>query len=1148
MRNRFFSLTMVLFTVVSIILPNVSIVQAAETYNSAYTLLSSQSYTAYNTDIYKNGIDFASNTENGFMYSEGAWVSYSVDFSDTGSDTLMMNMRPNVKNTQGTIGIYADSMDTEPIAVFDQAVNIPYGGYTSYAGPGYKDYYFSLSRQLFGKHTIYFKAISNACTYFKNFKFISSEKNITDCYAKIKPSDNPDRVWGTGKGVATEDDGDGETSVLQDVRGCVYIPGVDFGNDPDLGAQSVTVRYARWYKTTENNGEYEVRLDGIDGEVIGTLMRDDVTYGAYGTYNISFNRVISGVHTIVFAMPDITTVSYVQFNRGNSLQFSWIGNSYSGKENENGMKEFMLHDIASIYVSPETGKMYTNVFWSEGGSNFSEITNGELTNIGYGSHGWGYEGGYAVTANSKYVYFGQSAVNKGKNDGNWPEEGYAWFGVTRRLVSDITTGDSFSSMKMANGGSSGRYFLPIDTIPISEDEADGTVTNGSECVISGLAATDTELFVSDAFYEKIKVYDASTMQYLREWDCPAPGQLTLDSYGNLWVVQPSEKQILCFSTDGNPLRVISVANSIELWSIAATVDGRLLIPDRGIKENIMVYGSLNKNRPVLEGYIGAEGGIFSGTGSEIGAIGNERFYGISGIGTDCENNIYVCNSGVFVPDESNSFGTAFIESYSADHTLRWRLYGLEFLDSAVVDPDNPTNVYTKFEHFSMDYSKEPGQEQSYVGYTVNPRKYPEDFRITNNSIHPIAVRNVDGVKLMFATDMYGYSLYVYRFNPETDGEVAIPCMAIYDDTKARQVILMQDTTGDGCCDTNTVLHSDETKYVHVWLGWNVDKYGNIFNALNYDRTIVEYTYGGINENGVPVWEHNPEKKYSTPELFNGKSVDGFNSNQYSDLRMCHYDAENDVMYLTAAFDNYNYNDGNGSVPMYSQSKSPGDTLARVENWSKGNRETDYIINFDYSKKLYQNKYLNVVSGFAVCEDYIFVCESAFTEMGAIHIYEAQTGNWVQDIPYNGYFGENGLLDIVMPLSAAKIASDKYMILLEDDLCSKILTIYWQPPAELQFSRTDFSGTEASGEVKLTVERTGSGNKGVNAYFALYDGDELSELILVKKEKEELILKQPITLSAKFSSLKQGQEIKVMVWDDFQRPLRIIDNYYVTGNE
>ena len=146
--------------------------------------------------------------------------------------------------------------------------------------------------------------------------------------------------------------------------------------------------------------------------------------------------------------------------------FSWLGNSYSGETGISGsgseISMTVPHDVAAMYVSPDTGRLYTNAFWNESGNNFSEITDGELTNVGMHSHGWGYEGGYAVTANSKYVYFGQSASYQSARDGNdnWPEEGYAWFGVTRRLVSDIQSGAPLNGMK--TGG--GIYFMPIDNI------------------------------------------------------------------------------------------------------------------------------------------------------------------------------------------------------------------------------------------------------------------------------------------------------------------------------------------------------------------------------------------------------------------------------------------------------------------------------------------------------------------------------------------------------------------------------------------------------------------------------------------------------------------------------------------------------------
>jgi len=64
--------------------------------------------------------------------------------------------------------------------------------------------------------------------------------------------------------------------------------------------------------------------------------------------------------------------------------------------------------------------------------------------------------------------------------------------------------------------------------------------------------------------------------------------------------------------------------------------------------------------------------------------------------------------------------------------LQWQLLGLEFVDSADADPGtNAVDVFTKHEHFVMDYSKGSGQEWTYIGYTLDRVRYPDDPRRPN---------------------------------------------------------------------------------------------------------------------------------------------------------------------------------------------------------------------------------------------------------------------------------------------------------------------------------------------------------------------------------------------------------------------------------
>ena len=134
---------------------------------------------------------------------------------------------------------------------------------------------------------------------------------------------------------------------------------------------------------------------------------------------------------------------------GTDLKYSvsWIGNSFSGKH------DWVLQDVADIFVDAD-GTLFTNVGWDEGGGNVQEYKDGKLIATAFHTHGWGYEGGQAVTANSKYLFIAQTVDNEGGGTQRrfLADKGLTWSGVSRRLRSDIRKGARHSPMGMARRG------------------------------------------------------------------------------------------------------------------------------------------------------------------------------------------------------------------------------------------------------------------------------------------------------------------------------------------------------------------------------------------------------------------------------------------------------------------------------------------------------------------------------------------------------------------------------------------------------------------------------------------------------------------------------------------------------------------------
>src|SRR5207244_2918690 len=150
---------------------------------------------------------------------------------------------------------------------------------------------------------------------------------------------------------------------------------------------------------------------------------------------------------------------------------------------------------------------------------------------------------------------------------------------------------------------------------------------------------------------------------------------------------------------------------------------------------------------------GAPGGIYSG---KPGRIDDLKLGPASGVGMDSDGNIYVAANLV----------ASDIRKFSLDGTLIWRVLGLTSVDTAAVDPaSGGADVYTKEEHFTMDYSQSAGREWSWTGATVHRFRYPNDPRIapavSDRGLSPVAVRNLFGNKYLFITDQYSSTLQIY---------------------------------------------------------------------------------------------------------------------------------------------------------------------------------------------------------------------------------------------------------------------------------------------------------------------------------------------------------------------------------------------------
>lgn len=690
-----------------------------------------------------------------------------------------------------------------------------------------------------------------------------------------------------------------------------------------------------------------------------------------------------------------------------NIKNSWLGNSSPDPET------FMPQGIEGMFVHPD-GTVYANVGWEEGGGTFTQVKNQKVSHARH-TFGWGAYGGRDVGANAKYVYFSGVMGNEGgglADPGRWPAKGKSWLILWRRNKNDVDTGPPFKGAK---------GYDPLFKNYLVVKEAD----ENKEGEITGIYATETEVFVSIATDNTIKVYDANTMAFKRRWTVARPHQIAMDSFGKLWVaIGADATEIKRYDINGT-----KQAQQVRLPPKSFTGDfcidknDRILLGDVGQREQVLIYANINAS-PALTATFGIEKGIYSGT---LGKHGNLKFNQIRGIGTDDSGNIYVC---------STQWGTGgqgtILESYNlAASTLNWRKYCVLFVDAVGIDAaTDGRDMYGKVEHFTVDYSKPEGQEATLSGYTINKYKYPLDPRL-HGELASVAVRNIRGRKFLAMSSMNGGLDVIYRFNPATDGEVAIPCV-------------MFGWSLDTLCPGSLAT---------PWIWRDLNANGQ-FEAGEYKpcsgHVIPDGGYGATMDDNGDIWvaagDNINHLKCLGLDAHNIPMYDGTHTAiakpvPFEEVRRVQYDASLDRMHLGGATTKH---------PDYHPWRAMGRVIHRYDNWSKGSRlsSRELAVPFD-----------TLVKGETVSFDaegeYVFTAfDRGYTTeieerdgtarpvMGQVNVYRLSDHGSVGYIrpPWDHI----GWMDVVQCLDVFKRSNGEYVMVQEDDGRNKNIMYRWCP--------------------------------------------------------------------------------------------------------
>ena len=704
---------------------------------------------------------------------------------------------------------------------------------------------------------------------------------------------------------------------------------------------------------------------------------------------------------------------------------SWIGNTFGG-EAAPGLPYHKHVQISAddVFVAPD-GTVYTDTGWDENGYEAGFYRDGDVRGaLEELSHGWGRGGGAAVTVGDRYVYAamtqsGDDGANKNLNANSrrqYPDPKTLWYCV-RRFGRDGRSAPFKTGLGWKN-----------DMLLVSRAEQD-TKGHYPDMAVAGLAADASRLYVSDPAHGQVRVFDAETLAPLARWPCVRPGKLALGTAGRLWVLQSGtgpERRILCLDTRTGAVvpRQITGPAGWDPQGIAADPLGHVLVADSGPDQDVKIYSVHSVSSRTRTGLrtFGVRGGLLA---APLGLVGAQRFNMPVGVGLDRRGGLYVYSRG------SVAGGGSVIEGYTQSGALQWRLLGLEFIDCAEPDPASESDVYTKEEHFVMDYARPAGRQWTYRGYTVNRFKYPDDARLHTGATSAF-VRRIAGKRFLFTTDMYSGELAVFRFQPGTDGETAVPAAlfakghyAPEDKTvwpaaqPEKGEWLWRDTDGDGRMQAGEFAQPGTGKDAPGGWGWSVDSSGDVWQATDREG-LREFPCLGLDTHGTPLYSYASLKTIPMPAPF-------------VELCRAEYVPETDTMFLSGYTADHPHKGGEwGTV---------GTEVIRYDHWLRGGSVPALRIALPYDGKKDAQVYIKAM---CIAGDYVFAAESRDPER--VFVYDARTGALQGTLQPDQAVGKSsGWVDTPYGIRAARRANGEYLVFAEEDLDAKVLLYRWTPP-------------------------------------------------------------------------------------------------------
>jgi hypothetical protein len=678
---------------------------------------------------------------------------------------------------------------------------------------------------------------------------------------------------------------------------------------------------------------------------------------------------------------------------------SWFGNTFSGWDRwENNGVHINLKDIFVtqdniIYTVTRWGENTPGlVAWDRDGNMLQSIT----------ANGW--RGTVAVVADDSYIYsdFEEDIRKIGRND------------------FDLGKNSNLTAL--------------------------ATAANVGE--VNSLALIEDELFAAIEG-EGIVVFSARDLTRKRKLNIVDPFKIASDRNGNLWVLTGRSDaggipnsydlgatRVEAYTKQGEKILEFNLPQGVVGSDIHADLyqTSRLFITDVGSREQVLVY-DINSTNPKLVGTFGQAGGVFAG--SIAGIVKPQRFFSANAVATDAFGNLFV-NSRTGSWDGNTRF-----EKYSSSGQLQWRRIALSFVDSASANPKNDRDMYLKTSRVLIDYDRPKGEQDTfwrYYAHTMNPHKYPDDPRWFANLVWPehkptrTQVFYANGQKFLFVTTQSGGKTFaIFRFNPKTDGEIAIPAVFYsaepLKETKSgrdfprdqprKGAYLWVDLNGDGQIASNEY----QTNVDAALYRQTIDNKGNIW-AVNRNTTnsISLLQLQGISDKGVPMYDLNSKlSTYSMPT-----DIDVISSATYM--------AETDTMLIA------------GNDPACLFFGLGFSEVINIPQWSEGNRKPSFKIDLPNACGGGHNKAIPIAMD--TVGQYIFVGYynsmpgSSVEQNGHVRVHKVSDGSFVGYMEHFNYL--KGDIDVFNGMQVTMKKDGTYVVIVEEAMRPKQIIYEWKP--------------------------------------------------------------------------------------------------------